>query len=100
MTYFSRIIIILLILLLTNTESTDTSKEACDCDPFASFVKYCGADKRMYDGCQIKCQKIEILSIGPCPEKMKMDFRRRHNLQQPIHLFKKTLGKNISVVFK
>lgn len=83
-------IIILSKLLLTNTVSV------------VSFVKYCGADGRIYDGCEIKCQKLEIISIGPCPENFKISFRRKF-LLHPKFLYKETkftLGKNISVVYK
>lgn len=95
-------IIILSKLLLTNTVSVKSTSQPCECDPFVSFVKYCGADGRIYDGCEIKCQKLEIISIGPCPENFKISFRRKF-LLHPKFLYKETkftLGKNISVVYK
>lgn len=95
-----RIVIISLVWL--NTESSNTSFEIdpCECDPFASFVKYCGADGKTYDGCQIKCQKPEVVSVGRCTETEKQNLR---NQSSPKYRFKEPkliLGKNISVVYK
>lgn len=89
-----QIFIISTFLQLIDAESNKTSVElgSYECDPFATFVKYCGADGQTYDGCQIKCEKQEILSIGRCSENMK---------PQPKIRYKKTkliFGKNTSVV--
>lgn len=71
--------IVVIIYVLRNTESSNTSFEIdpCECDPFASFVKYCGADGQTYDGCQVKCQKPEVVSVGSCTETTKQNFRNQ-----------------------